>query len=232
MGVVDIDGYYAMRKPASSPCGGSFLDSIPTLICESTLMQRGGFDVFEGLVDENLRSGMLAEALNAFPGAVDCEIQINDDEEVRGGTPRRRFSTGTGGPLQQAFNTSEWLLDFLRGLTNPNLIYTGEVGTYSYYVRSGDYLDIHRDMVTCDVAVITCLHDLALDDEGGRLCLYPDRLLEPLSEIRATPDRGAVKVRVGIGQTIILYGGIVPHALLPVVEGQERVVSELCFRAV
>ena len=176
---------------------------------------------------------MLSEALSLLPEAVECEVEINDDdEEVRGGKPRRRFSNGRGGALQQAFTTEPWLLDFLRDLTNPTLIYTGDIGTYSYYLRDGDYLDIHRDIVTCDVAVITCLHDLARDDDGGRLCLYPDRFLDPLSEIRATPDQGAVKVRVAPGQTIVLYGGIVPHALLPVLEGQERIVSVLCYRAI
>jgi hypothetical protein len=32
----------------------------------------------------------------------------------------------------------------------------------------GDYLDIHRDIVTCDVAVTTCLHDRAKDDGDSR----------------------------------------------------------------
>jgi hypothetical protein len=208
------------------------VSSIPSVIRESALMKRGGFDVFEGLVDEHMRSGMLSEALTLLPGAVECEVQVSDDEEVRGGKPRRRFANGPGGALQQGFNTAPWLLDFLRDLTNPRLIYTGEVATYSYYLRTGDYLEIHRDIVTCDVAVITCLHDLALDDDGGCLCLYPDRVLDPLSQIRATADQGAVKVRVGPGQTIVLYGGIVPHALLPVFEGQARIVSVQCYRAV
>ncbi len=204
---------------------------IPTEILKSKLMARGGFDVFEGLVDERMRRDMLAEALGLLPQANDCHVPVNDDEEVRGGTPRRRFINGQAGPLQQAFNTARWLLGFLRDLTTPELIPTGEVGTYSYYVRPGDHLDIHRDIVTCDVAVISCLQDSARNEDGGRLCLYPDRLLEPLSSIRATPQLGAVKARVEPGQTIVLYGGLVPHALLPVAEGQARIVSVLCFRA-
>jgi len=206
--------------------------SIPPVILKSHLMKRGGFDVFEGLIDTTTRNGMLSEALALLPEATDCEIQISDDEEVRGGTPRRRFANGRGGQLQQAFNTAPWLLDFLRGLTNPALIYTGEVGTYSYYLRPGDYLEIHRDIVTCDVAVITCLYDdSSVDQDGGRLCLYPERCMEPLSMIRATPQQGAAKIRLGIGQTIVMYGGIIPHALLPLAEGQTRIVSVLCFKA-
>ena len=175
---------------------------------------------------------MLSEALALLPEATECVVQTSDDEEVRGGAPRRRFTNGRGGPLQHAFNTAPWLLDFLRGLTNRGLIYTGEIGTYSYYLHPGDYLDIHRDIVTCDVAVITCLHDSSVDEEGGRLCLYPERCREPLSEIRATPERGAMKLRLMVGQTIVMYGGIIPHALLPVAEGQARIVSVLCYRAV
>lgn len=207
-------------------------NEIPEVIRRSHLMKRGGFEVFEGLVDEKLRRDMLAEAVALLPHATRCEVLTSDDQEVRGGRPRRAFSNGQGGPLQHAFNQSPAVLEFLRRLTSPGLTLTGEIGTYSYYIKAGDYLDIHRDIVTCDVAVITCLHDRVLTDgDGGYLCLYPQRTSEPLSWIRATPGAGAVKVRVGVGQTIVLYGGIVPHALLPVAEGQARIVSVLCYRA-
>jgi hypothetical protein len=223
----------AKRRPAKSRRVRLPEATIPPVIRESNLMKRGGFDVFEGLVDAGMRSGMLSEAITRLPYATDCEVRISDDEEVRGGTPRRRFRNATGGPSQEAFANALWVVDFLRSLTTRTLIPTGEVGTYSYYINNGDYLDIHRDIVTCDVAVITCLNDHVLDDgDGGRLCLYPERILEPLSSIRATPDQGAVRVRVGPGQTIVLYGGIVPHALLPVSEGQARIVSVLCYRAI
>ena len=223
----------AKRRPAKSRRVRLPEATIPPVIRESNLMKRGGFDVFEGLVDADMRSGMLSEAITRLPYATDCEVRISDDEEVRGGTPRRRFRNATGGPSQEAFANASWVVDFLRSLTTRTLIPTGEVGTYSYYINNGDYLDIHRDIVTCDVAVITCLNDHVLDDgDGGRLCLYPERILEPLSSIRATPDQGAVRVRVGPGQTLVLYGGIVPHALLPVSEGQARIVSVLCYRAI
>jgi len=204
---------------------------IPAVITESDLMKRGGFDVFEGLIGPDTRAQMLSEALALLPHATGCEVNKSDDEEVRGGAPRRRFTSGRGGPLQQSFNTAPWLLAFLRSLTNPALIYTGEIGTYSYYLRAGDYLELHRDIVTCDVAVITCLYDSLMDEDNGRLCLYPGRCLEPLSKIRATSQQGVEKVRLGIGQTIVMYGGIIPHALLPLAEGQTRIVSVLCFKA-
>ena len=220
-------------KVRSNVASGYRSESIPAVIRHSHLMERGGFDVFEGLVDARMRREMLSEAVALLPHATRSEVTVSDGEEQRGGKPRRRFINSQGGPLQQAFNTSPEVLDFLRGLTNRALTFTGEIGTYSYYMDPGDYLDIHRDIVTCDVAVITCLHDRAKhNDDSGSLCLYPARLGEPLSQIRATPKRGAVKVRVQLGQTIILYGGIVPHALLPVAEGQARIVSVLCYRAI
>lgn len=216
-----------------SPRYGYVPDFLPAAIRRSRLLKRGGFDVFEGLVDEDLRRGLLDEALALLPYAGHCEVRFADDEQVRGGRPRRRFINGQGGALQKSFYEAPWVLDFLRGLANNVLTSTGALGTYSYYLSPGDYLEIHRDIVTCDVAVITCLHDDASDDEdGGRLCLYPERLSEPLSEIRATPEQGAVKVRLKLGQTIVLYGGIVPHSLLPVAEGRARIVSVLCYQAV
>ena len=146
--------------------------------------------------------------------------------------PARRFRNCSGGPVQDAFYHAPWVLDLLRGLTSPALAPTGPRGTFSFYVRPGDFLDIHRDIQTCDVAVITCLHDGSrAPGDGGSLCLYPERLFEPLSSVRATPDAGALRLRLGVGQTIVLCGGLVPHALLPVAEGQRRVVSVLCYHA-
>jgi hypothetical protein len=39
-----------------------------------------------------------------------------------------------------------------------------------------------------------------------------------------------LKLRLRVGQTITLCGGLVPHALLPVAEGQSRIVSVLCHQ--
>ena len=205
---------------------------IPVSFRQSPLMKEGGFQVFEGVIDARIRKELLDEAVALLPSATACEVTVGDAEEVRGGKPRRSFINGPGGPFQESFYWAPWLLDFLRGLTHSVLTPTGALGTYSYYVRPGDYLDIHRDIYDCDVAVISCLSERPTDDgDGGRLCLYPDRLLEPLSIIRATPQKGAVKVRLNPGQTIVLFGGLVPHALLKVAEGQTRIVSVLCYRA-
>lgn len=122
------------------------------------------------------------------------------------------------------------MLELLRNITHTSLHPTGGTGTYSYYVRAGDFLALHRDIVTCDVAVITCLSDLPREALGGRLCLYPGRAGEPLSMIYAGPAEGACIVKLTAGQTLVFYGGMIPHILLPVVAGQARIVSVLCYR--
>jgi hypothetical protein len=194
-------------------------------------MRDGGFAVYEGIADVNIRKLLLGEALTSARQATDGFVPASDREEVRGGRPARRFLNAPGGPVQEAFCKETWLLGFLRDITSPTLMPTGPLGTYSYYARPGDYLAIHRDIVSCDVAVITCLSDASeAHATGGMLCLYPDRLFEPLSAVRATPESGAQKLRLKPGQTIVMYGGIIPHALLPVSRGQARIVSVLCYR--
>jgi hypothetical protein len=194
-------------------------------------MRNGGSAIYEGIADDRIRQRLLAEALTSARQATEGFVPASDREEIRGGRPARRFLNASGGPAQEAFYKAPWLLSFLRDITCPILVPTGPLGTYSYYARPGDYLAIHRDIVSCDVAVITCLSDASeAHATGGMLCLYPDRLFEPLSTIRATPESGAQKVRLKPGQTIVMYGGIVPHALLPVSTGQARIVSVLCYR--
>jgi hypothetical protein len=219
----------------SEPAGGRRSAPAPALgavIRNSAIMKDGGFRVLEGLIDRPTRKELLAEALRLLPRAVASVVPASDDEEVRGGTPARSFLNTAGGELQDALYRTPQLLECLRQVTCSSLVPTGRLGTYSYYVRPGDFLALHRDIVTCDVAVITCLHDTGTGRgcDGGKLCLYPGRLFEPLSAIRRTLQEGALKLRLLPGQTIVMFGGIVPHALLPVDAGQARIVSVLCYR--
>jgi hypothetical protein len=204
--------------------------AIPAAVRHSPLMRQGGFGVYEGLAERGVLAAMLDESVALSRNAAACDVRMSDGEEFRGGRPARRFLTGPGGPVQQRFSAAPSVLGFLRSVTHHSLQPTGELGTYSYYARPGDYLAVHRDIVTCDVAVITCLSDAPQTARGGGLCLYPDRLFEPLSWIRATPSQGACVVKLTAGQTIVLYGGLVPHALQPVDAGQVRIVSVLCYR--
>ena len=193
-------------------------------------MKQGGFAVFAGLTDGGVGDALLAESLAMSPAATESRLVRSDGTEGRGGKPERCFLNGPGGPEQQRFYQAPGLLSFLRDLTHRSIARTGVLGTYSYYARPGDFLGLHRDIVTCDVAVITCLRDTPASARGGQLRLYPDRIHEPLSAIRATPASGAMHVRLAAGQTIVFYGGLLPHMLLPVDAGQVRIVSVLCFR--
>ena len=206
-------------------------DFIPAHLRHSPLMQKGGFDIFAGLLDDNLYAQMLMEAMSLASTAQQHEVSIPDNEEVRGGIPPRRFLSASGGTIQTAFYRAEWMFDFLQQMAGVSVIPSGQSGTYTYYTRPGDYLALHRDIVTCDLAVITCLHDNANPvGSSGLLCVYPERISEPLSAIRASLSQGAVGLRLMHRQTLVMFGGILPHALLPVAEGQMRIISVLCYR--
>lgn len=206
-------------------------DLIPAHLHASPLLAQGGFQVFEGLLTPDYRARMLSEALQQLPQAEDCAVTAPDTEEVRGGTPRRNLLSAPGNAVQDAFYTAGWMLDFLHQVTGVPVQPSGLRGTYSYYARPGDYLALHRDIETCDLAVNTCLYDTGTaSDGGGLLHLYPERAFEPLSALRQNPDEGALPLRLLPGQTIVMLGGIVPHEVLPVVGEQVRIMSVLCYR--
>src|SRR5215210_4168419 len=136
----------------------------PDVILNSRLLKKGGYEVFTGLVDTTTLPLMLAEAVSLSAAAYDSNVLNSDGEEVRGGSPARRFLSSPGGDIQDAFYRADWMLSFLREVTGTAIVPTGGRGTYSYYARPGDYLALHRDIETCDLAVITCLHE-NLDSE-------------------------------------------------------------------
>ena len=197
----------------------------------SPLMQKGGFDIFEGLLDAEGRTHMLAEAMSLLRSAESSDAETSDGEEFRGGSPARRFLSSAGGAVQDAFYHAQWMREFLQEITGAQVTPSGGRGTYTYYARLGDHLSLHRDVETCDLAVSTCLFDgPSLEGHGGVLCLYPNRIDEPLSAIRASPERGVVPVRLAPGQSLVMFGGIVPHSVVPVADRQLRIVSLLCYR--
>ena len=172
------------------------------------MMQKGGFELVDGLLPETRRDEMLAEAMRLYAEAYASNRPYSDGEEIRGGSPARRFLSSQGGPIQDQFYHDSWLAGFLAERTGTHVAPTGERGTFTYYVRPGDHLAIHRDVQACDVAVISCLHENARPEQiGGCLALYPDRVYEPLSSIRRTQQNGAVRFPARTGATIVLFGG-------------------------
>ena len=103
-------------------------------------------------------------------------------------------------------------------------------GSYSYYEEPGDFLALHRDILQCDLTVITCLMARRMAGPTGELTIYPGLLREPLSVARAAGRQAGTVVALEPGQSVLLLGGLVPHEMTPTAGGQERIVAINCFR--
>jgi hypothetical protein len=205
--------------------------TVPSAIRDSPLMKKGGCAIYKNFPSGLVCAGLLAESRLCLSGAVATAVATSEDAQERGGNPARRFISASGSDEQARFyhdpKTARFLARLCIGLVCP----TGECGTYTYYARPGDHLALHRDIETCDIAVITCLLDRhRRGSAGGLTRFYPARQYEMLSSIRATPDVGAVSVRLQVGHTMVMFGGVVPHLIDPLGPGELRVVSILCFR--
>jgi hypothetical protein len=222
-----------LESPAAPPRSPN-VPTVPDALLRSPLLAQGnGFGVFAGLPDPYTFEALFSEASELYPSATAQECDEPDVEEVRGGKPRRSLLTSTAGPIQDAWYASTYLRQFLSAQLGLPVVPAGNRGSYSYYARKGDFLDLHRDVDTCDVTVITAIHDnSAPTDAGGALVLYPGKVGEPLSTIRAQPEVGAYPIKLLPRQTIVLLGGVTPHRVAPVVEGQVRIISALCFRVI
>jgi hypothetical protein len=205
--------------------------SVLRAICESTLMKKGGCAIYDHFPSAAVCARLLAESRLCLASAVATAVTTSDGEEVRGGNPARRFISAGGGEEQAAFYRNPKTARFLGRICTCRVRPTGEHGTYTYYARPGDHLALHRDIETCDIAVVTCLLDChCKGSTGGVTRFYPVRQHEMLSQIRATPDVGAVNVRLQVGHTMVIFGGLVPHLIQPLAPSELRIVSILCFR--
>jgi len=72
-----------------------------------------------------------------------------------------------------------------------------------------------------------CIRDTG--GAGGDLVVYPGAAGRRLAEVRADPERGARRVSLEPGDSVVLLGGIVPHLVTPLGEGHVRVVAPLCY---
>jgi len=194
-------------------------------------MKQGGCATYAHFPGADVCEGLLGESRAALSRATVTAVAKSDAEEVRGGVPARRFISAAGGKEQAAFYHDPETARFLGRLINAPVRPTGDGGTYTYYARLGDHLALHRDIETCDIAVITCLLDRYGEGSvGGQIRFYPGRQHEPLSRIRATPGDGAARIRLSVGHTMVMFGGLVPHLIEPLGPGELRIVSILCFR--
>jgi hypothetical protein len=115
-------------------------------------------------------------------------------------------------------------------LTGRRWEHRGGAGRYSYYRQPYHFQALHRDVLDCELSVITCLRDDP--GPGGDLLLFPGRVDEPLAQVRATPGAGMVTLRLRPGESLVFFGRAVPHAVTPVGPGRARITVPACYRAV
>ena len=205
--------------------------AVPNGLRGSQLYAAGGYVVSSRLIGGRILDGLIAEAEAVRPVA-ERNVNLKSDEiRERGGMPARAVRSGSGREWQWAVYGKSALVDRISALCGTQAVPSGR-GSYSYYEEPGDFLDLHRDKLVCDVAVITCLQlkDLAGRNASGSLVIYPALAEESLSSVRRRGLAAGTRILLTPGDTIVLLGGIVPHEVTPMMPGQERTVSLMCYR--
>jgi hypothetical protein len=178
-----------------------------------------------------LVAALQAEAIECLANATPVSVPQSDGPDGRGGNPRRCLLTAPAGPVQTGWYHSPALHLALQRISGATLCPTGGGGTFSYYIRPGDHITIHRDILTCDFTLITCVFATPGSGNAGNLVFWPTRRGETLASIRANPGPGAELLNLQPGHSALLFGGLIPHAVLPVGAHQQRIASLLCFQA-
>ncbi len=203
----------------------------PREILQSRLFANGGYMILPGWFSKDAVEGLLAEASASRASAIRSSVATSDGTEGRGGSPARAFRSGPGRDFHRRLYGSGQIAEALGRWCGASVAPTGG-GTYSYYEQAGDFLALHRDVINCDIAVITCLAVTGSDRSLGGLLVYPRHVGEPLSKVRAAGRLSGTPVPLGRGDTAVLLGGILPHEVTPLSMGQERIVSINCYRII
>jgi hypothetical protein len=202
----------------------------PALL-DSELMRRGGCVFIDSLLPPDLLTSLCAEA-NERQGEAQRTVWADSirNEDWRGGDPARAYAGATGGPAQTSIFASPDLATYLSDVCGLRIKIAG-VGSFSYY-DPGDFLAVHRDILTCDITLLTCLRDTATgtSDRSG-LRIYPTYAHRPLTQLRSETAPAHINLHLDRGQTAVLLGGIVPHEVLPMAAHQHRTVSVVCMTA-
>jgi hypothetical protein len=200
------------------------------VLCDSVLMQRGGCLLIDDLLGATLLTALCGEANERQVEARRTAWPGSEQVDWRGGDPARSYAGVTGGPIQSSIFASPDLARHLSELCGLPLRLAG-LGSFSYY-EPGDFLALHRDILTCDITLLTCLRDTATGtpDRSG-LRLYPAYARLPLTQLRSENDPPRVDLHLDRGQTAVLLGGIVPHEVIPMAAHQHRTVSVVCMTA-
>ncbi len=200
---------------------------LPCSLAESRLVGNGGISVVRGLLSEGLLEALRLDAQAIAPTARRGSWSGPNREDWRGGKPSRAMAGMSAGAVQYEIFGAAAMAEAVADICGFRVRCSG-AGSYSWYLEAGDHLALHRDILACDVALITCLErtgpGAGID---GTLCVYPDALWRPLRDVRKD---ARVAAPMDPGDTAVLAGGIVPHEVTPSVAGQRRVVSIVCFR--
>ncbi len=197
----------------------------------TTVSQSTGYFLLDQLFDAPLLWRLTQESLEQLSRAGSHQCSREHAPEERGGKPRRKLTSAPGGPVQDAIYQSSTLLRKLEQTTGYSMVPTGTRGTYSYYTAENDFLDIHRDINTCDLTLISCLHSTIREaSPSGLLYLYTPRQQESLRTIYQDRFWGYETVQLIPGQSILIEGGIVPHGVNPIQGSDQRIISALCYQ--
>ena len=218
-----------MTAPVGSQTVRTLMRSEPTWFRLGPLWAAGGVTVSRDLVDHSTFRSLCAEAQTNYAASDRQECGIDDHADGRGGMPARALCTAGGGPVQDALYGLPSVRHALSDLCGGPIRPSGNRGSYSYYVTPGDFLDLHLDIVTCDVTLITVLDDTS-PDGGGALAVQRHHRDVALSVLRRAGYPHEEVVKAPAGHSIVIQGGTVPHRVLPLAGGQ-RVISALCFQA-
>jgi hypothetical protein len=214
-------------NPALEPISRAEPPLAPRLL-ESALMQQGGCLFIDDLLKPHLLSALCAEANERQDEARHTVWPGSPQVDWRGGEPSRSYAGVTGGPTQTSIFASPDLANYLSEICGLRVTIAG-VGSFSYY-EPGDFLALHRDIVHCDITLLTCLRDTAAGTSNrSGLRIYPRYARMPLTQLRAEDAPAHVDVHLDRGQTAVLLGGIVPHEVLPMTAIQHRTVSVVCM---
>lgn len=190
------------------------------------------YHFFDNLFDKELLRKFANEPLSLYKSAKQ-HIVYNGEIAERGGVPSRKFRSVGGGQVQSAIYSSKKLVTHISDRTGMKIEQSGHKGTYTFYTEQDDYLDIHRDADYCDLTLITCLHSTIPENSPyGLLYLYIDRQEESLQSIYRDRLWGYNSIFLKPGQSILLQGGIVPHAVNPIKENYQRIISALCYKKI
>jgi len=185
--------------------------------------------MFPDLLSVESLAELEADARFVRGGGRRNELAISEALQERGGNPARAFLSAGASYVQWRLFSAPALVQLIARRCGLSIEPTGG-GTYTYYEQAGDFLALHRDILSCDLTVLTCLLNTGGETGGGRLLVYPQHIKEPLARTRAAGREAGIPVQLERGMSMALLGGWVPHEVTAMQSNQERVVSIMCYR--